>query len=472
MRVKRFLQNDRLQQAKISNLSLLEDLLGIGAEVGTFLLDPTFHSSIANVSTEKAFLKNFAYYHKEGMTFREMLKASAITVKIQEMLVQNGVISSVGYGKKQEFSYAYGQNFQYCEIPSVKVKFHWLDNKYDVSSKIALKPNGQQLAILNSNEDYLLEINQTLKEIGGFIVTKPVPDSEEGWISYPLIDLDYNPRLDYSNAENTMVILSNPHEFNGELKRNSFAIPITSDLVLRKPEHMLITAKTGMGKTELAFALAAETSWLGDTILYFLDPKHSDLSLFGQFLGEGRYADTTENIDKSIDELNQLMDKRYKVMKQMAAENPENYVGKTATGYGFNQITIYFDEVSAHLANSKKCLPGLKRLLMLGRQAGITVVLILQDPRATNNLPATLKDNAGIKIALGSLSGTLASLVFGAGVELPDIERHVAQGFIQVDGGEPIAFDAPLMPNNSAELYKLMQNCLIPQKMLNPYDHY
>ena len=159
-------------------------------------------------------------------------------------------------------------------------------------------------------------------------------------------------------------------------------------------------------------------------------------------------------------------------MKEMASKNPERYVGKTAIGYGFKQITIYFDEVSAHLANSKKCLAGLKRLLMLGRQAGITVVLILQDPRATNNLPATLKDNSGIKITLGQLSGTLASLVFGAGVELPDVERHVAQGFIQIDGGEPIPFDAPLMPNDSGELYKLMKNCLIPQKMLDPYDHY
>ena len=235
---------------------------------------------------------------------------------------------------------------------------------------------------------------------------------------------------------------------------------------------MLITAKTGMGKTELAFALAAETSWLGNTILYFLDPKHSDLSFFGKFLGEGRYADTTEDINHAIENLNSLMDKRYKIMKDMSLKNPQEYVGKTAIGYGFKQITIYFDEVSAHLANSKKCLPGLKRLLMLGRQAGITVVLILQDPRATNNLPTTLKDNSGIKIALGQLSGTLAGLVFGAGTELPDIERHIAQGFIQIDGSEPIPFDAPLMPSGSAELYELMKNCLIPQKMLDPYAHY
>ena len=471
MLIKRFVKADRLQQKQKSNTDLVQDLLGVVLQVGTFLLDPTFKSSVANVSTEKNFVKNLFFYKKQKMTLKEMWKASAIATVIQEAMVSSSVFDDVGFGKKQQFSLAYSENFDYVQIPEVRVKYHWNNNRFDPSSKVMLLPSSNQLKILNGHNKYLAEFSQAIKKVGKFTLFDAVLDNN-GWLEYPLSDLAYNSRLDYSDVDKITVTLSNGHEWHGELKKNPFAIPITSDLVLKKPEHMLITAKTGMGKTELAFALAAETSWLGNTILYFLDPKHSDLSFFGQFLGEGRYADTTEDINQAIDDLNKLMDKRYQVMKEMASKNPERYVGKTAIGYGFKQITIYFDEVSAHLANSKKCLAGLKRLLMLGRQAGITVVLILQDPRATNNLPATLKDNSGIKITLGQLSGTLASLVFGAGVELPDVERHVAQGFIQIDGGEPIPFDAPLMPNDSGELYKLMKNCLIPQKMLDPYDHY
>ena len=470
MLIKRFVKADRLQQRQNST-DLFQDLLGVVLQVGTFLLDPTFKSTVANVSNEKNFLRNFLFYQKESMTFKEMLTASAITTAIQEAFIANGVLDEVGFGKKQQYSLAYGQNYDFVKIPRVRVKYHWDINKFDASSKVMLLPSSSQLKILNGHNRYLAELNQAIRQVGGFVLFDGVLNTD-GWLEYPLSDLAYNARLDYSTVDKITVTLSNPHEWHGELKENPFAVPITSELVLKKPEHMLITAKTGMGKTELAFALAAETSWLGNTILYFLDPKHSDLSFFGKFLGEGRYADTTEDINHAIENLNSLMDKRYKIMKDMSLKNPQEYVGKTAIGYGFKQITIYFDEVSAHLANSKKCLPGLKRLLMLGRQAGITVVLILQDPRATNNLPTTLKDNSGIKIALGQLSGTLAGLVFGAGTELPDIERHIAQGFIQIDGFEPIPFDAPLMPSGSAELYELMKNCLIPQKMLDPYAHY
>ena len=49
---------------------------------------------------------------------------------------------------------------------------------------------------------------------------------------------------------------------------------------------------------------------------------------------------------------------------------------------------------------------------------------------------------------------------------------HEKPSLTPVDDGEPIPFDAPLMPNDSGELYKLMKNCSIPQKMLDPYDHY
>lgn len=470
MLIKRFVKADRLQQ-KQNSTDLFQDLFGVVLQVGTFLLDPTFKSSVANVSNEKNFLRNFTFYKKEKMTFKEMLMASAITTAVQEALITNEIFDEVGFGNKQQYSLVYGQNFDYVNIPKVRVKYHWENNRFSSDSKVMLLPSSNQLRVLNAHERYLSELNQAIKKVGGYILFDAELNND-GWLEYRLSDLAYSSRLDYSTVDKITVTLSNPHEWHGELKRNPVAIPITSDLVLKKPEHTLITAKTGMGKTELAFALAAETSWLGNTILYFLDPKHSDLSFFGQFLGDGRYADTTEKIDQAIDELNELMDERYKIMKQMASEDPENFVGKTAIGYGFKQVTVYFDEVSAHLANSKICLSGLKRLLMLGRQAGITVILILQDPRATNNLPATLKDNSGIKIALGRLSGTLASLVFGVGVDLPDIERHVAQGFIQIDGGDPIPFDAPLMPNESSELYKLMKNCLISQKMLDPHNHY
>lgn len=158
-------------------------------------------------------------------------------------------------------------------------------------------------------------------------------------------------------------------------------------------------------------------------------------------------------------------------MRKMADKHPRRYVGASADQFGFKPIVIFFDEVSAYLASSKKGINYLKKLLMLGRQASIFCVLILQDPRATNNLPSTIKDQTGIRIALGELNGTLAGLVFGSGVVLPDVPRGIGKGYIQVNGGEVQLFDAPMMPTDSANLYELMKRCLAGQKILDPLQH-
>ena len=54
MLIKRFVKAARLQQRQNST-DLFQDLLGVVLQVGTFLLDPTFKSTVANVSNEKNF---------------------------------------------------------------------------------------------------------------------------------------------------------------------------------------------------------------------------------------------------------------------------------------------------------------------------------------------------------------------------------------------------------------------------------
>lgn len=245
MLIKRFVKADRLQQRQNST-DLFQDLLGVVLQVGTFLLDPTFKSTVANVSNEKNFLRNFLFYQKESMTFKEMLTASAITTAIQEAFIANGVLDEVGFGKKQQYSLAYGQNYDFVKIPRVRVKYHWDINKFDASSKVMLLPSSSQLKILNGHNRYLAELNQAIRQVGGFVLFDGVLNTD-GWLEYPLSDLAYNARLDYSTVDKITVTLSNPHEWHGELKENPFAVPITSELVLKKPEHMLITAKTGYG---------------------------------------------------------------------------------------------------------------------------------------------------------------------------------------------------------------------------------
>lgn len=454
MLVKKFVPCALMQQHQ--QTTLVDDLCEVVGSVGYFLLDPTFSSTVANVSVERTLLHDFFFYHHNKMRLKERMIASKATVAVQEALIRGGVYDVRGLGTKVMHSSLYGTSFQWVDIPDIRTKYTNLAGTFDFSSCIMIKPSSSQLTKLKSNGYYLDEINQDLTAIKKGRFTLLEPTLVKGWLKYPLLDTKASVRLDFTNYAKMRACLG---DFTD-------GIPLMKNLKLSKLDHALITARTGLGKSFLAFSLSAE---LGKScVQYYLDPKHSDLSSFGHFLGRGRYADSPKEIDNRLIDLVSLMSKRYKMMHKMAELHPSKYVGASADEYGFKPVVVFFDEVSAYLASSKKGLKALKKLLMLGRQAQIFIVLILQDPRVTDNLPSTIKDQTSIRIALGKLTGTLAGLVFGSGTELPEVPRDVGQGYIQVDGGEVKLFEAPTMPTNSGELYELMKQSLKGQKELDP----
>lgn len=461
MLVKRFVPKALMQQNQKN--TPLDDGLEVVEQFGYFLLNPTFKSIVANVSTERAFWRNILFYHSKEMSLKERLIADKLTVAIQEALINGNVYDVRGFGTKVMYSPLYGTSFQWIDIPEVRVKCKNFPNgDFDFTSCLLVKPTSSQLTKLQGHNYYLDEFNQALTSDKTAKFMLLAPSLVNGWLKYPLLDIEANTRLDFTNYE----------KMQRSLKDFTGGLPLMKNFVLSKMAHMLITARTGLGKSFLAFALSAELGSTGNKyIQYYLDPKHSDLSNFGRFLGSRRYADTIEGIDTKLEELVKLMQKRYAIMRKMADKHPRRYVGASADQFGFKPIVIFFDEVSAYLASSKKGINYLKKLLMLGRQASIFCVLILQDPRATNNLPSTIKDQAGIRIALGELNGTLAGLVFGSGIVLPDVPRGIGKGYIQVNGGEVQLFDAPMMPTDSANLYELMKRCLAGQTILDPLQH-
>lgn len=457
MLVKRFVPKALMQQNQHS--SMLDDIAEVVLRLGYFLLNPGFCSPVAGVSSEQVFWINFLFYNKEKMELKERMVADKLTVAVQEALIRGGVYDVRGFGSKIQYSKLYGCSFSWCDIPEVKVKYKTIDDKYfDYSSYLKIYPTSSQLTKLDSHDYYLKELNQDIVKVGKFLLLKPT--LRNGWLVYQLLDLNYNPRFDFTSFSKMNNCL--------KLKRGN-NIPLMANLSIPKIYHTLITGVTGFGKTELAFALSAELGQF--CIEYYLDPKHSDLSSFGKFLGDDRYADNTEAIDDKLVELVEIMNKRYRIMSKMADLEPRKYIGASADKYGFKPIVIFFDEVSAYLSSSRKGIKSLKKLLMLGRQASVFVVLLLQDPRATDNLPSTIKDQTGVRILLGNLDRNLAGLVFGSKTELPDIERDVGQGYLQINKGEVKMFDAPIMPTDSEKLYDFMEQSLKGQKELDPLQH-
>lgn len=459
MLVKRFVPRALMQDRQTN--SIINDLEEVALQLGYFFLNPGFNSTVAGVSNEQVFFHNLFFYYKKKMNLKEIMTADRLTVAIQEALIRGGVYDVRGLGTKVMYSSLYGASFQWIDIPDSRTKYiNLADGTFDFSSCVMIKPSSSQLTKLKSNDYYLDELNQDLAAIEKGKFTLLEPTLVKGWLKYPLLDTEASVKLDFATYA----------KMQDSLKDFTAGIPLMANLKLSKLDHALVTARTGMGKTFLIFSLSAE---LGKScVQYYLDPKHSDLSSFGHFLGCGRYADNPSDIDTKLDNLVKMMQTRYSIMSKLADENPQKYVGASASQYGFKPVVIFFDEVSAYLASSKKGLKSLKKLLMLGRQAGVFCILILQDPRSTDNLPSTIKDQTGVRIALGELNGTLSSLIFGSGVVLPDVPRGVGKGYIQVDGGKVQLFDAPVMPTDSNKLYELMKQSLAGQKKLDPLQHY
>lgn len=456
MLAKRFLQADRRQIKKDAwgSISLGREVGELLLHISHFLVDPTFTSNITNVSREKNFFLSLPVKFKRHMTFGELWKSGKIATKLQEALVLNNLYDEAGFGRRQAYSSLYGMYFHYVFIPDVSVYYHWINgNEFDQTSFLSLNPSSRQYRLLQANDYFLNEFNQVLAGLGFMLLE---PSLKGGKLVYPLRDLSYSPQLDFTSVE----------ALKNSINESKNSLVFTKDLAT-KLDHMLISARTGMGKTSLALALIAELAHK-NTIFYFLDPKNSDLALFGRFLGCDRYASNTEKINRLIHDLVTSMNSRYAKMREISEKTPQDFVGKTAVDFGFKPVVVVFDEVSAHLSADKSCISDLKQLLMKGRQSGIFVMLILQDPRTSSNLPTTLKDQAGIKVFLGQLTGTISSVVFGSGIDLPDQPRGVGQGYIQVNGGDLQLFDAPKIPRDSGQLYSLMKSSLEDQKMLDP----
>jgi DNA segregation ATPase FtsK/SpoIIIE-like protein len=87
---------------------------------------------------------------------------------------------------------------------------------------------------------------------------------------------------------------------------------------------------------------------------------------------------------------------------------------------------------------------------MKGRQAGVFMVLTTQRPDA-DVIKTAIRDQLGLRIALGEMSKTGYSMVFGS--DFNDLELNNSapgNGFIFIDGlhTKPVKFQSPLFENN------------------------
>ena len=79
----------------------------------------------------------------------------------------------------------------------------------------------------------------------------------------------------------------------------------------------------------------------------------------------------------------------------------------------------------------------------MGRSTGNFVILVAQQPNATV-VETGIRDQLGLKVALGNIKNELRLMLFGADIKLHTLDStQKGVGYISLAGGEPYKFYAP-----------------------------
>lgn len=221
---------------------------------------------------------------------------------------------------------------------------------------------------------------------------------------------------------------------------------------------ILLTGRTGSGKTNLATYLMLAVCKQLKADLYIIDPKRADLYALKDYLKDGdkQVASESNQIARMLRELNQEMDQRY---EQMGNSHDSNTPwGADYTYYGFKPNLLVVDEVAAMLNDGmtakekKEIISGLQQLALKGRQAGFFTLIIAQRLSAeTMSRDITLQ--FGTRIVMGRADNESYRMAFPMTEsisDLPQVPKGPGYGLIYVDGQSsirPTPIAAPDMSN-------------------------
>ncbi|WP_423215122.1 FtsK/SpoIIIE domain-containing protein [Streptococcus equinus] len=203
-----------------------------------------------------------------------------------------------------------------------------------------------------------------------------------------------------------------------------------------KCPHILVSGGTGSGKSVFITFLILELLKRQSTV-YIADPKNSDLGSLSHYFGEKYVATTPNNIARIVRLVVEEMQERYQYMR-------DNFLyGSNFADHGFKPLWLIFDEMGAFQASGidkksreiiAEVMDGIKQIILLGRQSGIFILVAAQQMRA-ETLNTDLRDNLGLRIALGANSNEGYRMVFGSATpdNLKPIEVKGA-GYLYMQG--------------------------------------
>lgn len=213
-----------------------------------------------------------------------------------------------------------------------------------------------------------------------------------------------------------------------------------------KLPHMLITGGTGSGKTVFIDTLILALVQT-DAVLYILDPKNADLA---------DLAEVMDNVYRTKEDMLECVDCFYEDMMLRSEEMKKMDGYKTGENYAYLGLPAHFlifDEYVAFVEmlgvrEREELLSKLKKIVMLGRQAGFFLILACQRPDA-KYLGDGIRDQFNFRVALGRVSELGYSMIFGETNKDFFLKQIKGRGYVDAGTSVISEFYTPLVPKGN-----------------------
>ena len=208
--------------------------------------------------------------------------------------------------------------------------------------------------------------------------------------------------------------------------------------------HALIAGGTGGGKTYFLLTII-ETLLQTNAVLFILDPKNADLADLGTVMKNVYH--TKEDMIACVNSFYEGMVSRSEEMKQ----HPNYKTGENYAYLGLAPHFLIFDEYVAFFEmlgakESMNLLSQLKKIVMLGRQAGYFLIVACQRPDA-KYFTDGIRDNFNFRVGLGRMSELGYGMLFGSDVKKKFFQKRIkGRGYCDVGTSVISEFYTPFVP--------------------------
>lgn len=267
--------------------------------------------------------------------------------------------------------------------------------------------------------------------------------TSDGIVTYVFSGLKTE-RIDYSEMDDFDVSSMN------------LIIPLNSKVSwnLNTTSHALIAVGTGKGKTYLIYHII-HCLLIQNTELYIFDPKNTKLGTLNHINNKINCYSNSNTINSDVFKVLRYLEgeilKRSDLLSKLNISNPRNLNGVEFDyrDLKLNPIVLIIDELKSlkiGLKDARKDFEDkLLRIVMLGRQLGIFVILATQKVNV-DTISSDIKVNCSALFTVGNMDSISLVQIFGSTDGVEKISRsEIGVGYLSFDGDEVIRVEYPLI---------------------------